>query len=118
MTGLSLGRVLGGLFRMPCLFHALTGFYCPGCGGTRAIKYLCQGHLLLSLRYNPVVIYGLVVAAAEAALCFLARKKGKEQLLPGHDKVFLYGAIVVVAGNFIIKNVLLLYGIDLMPEPL
>lgn len=21
----------------PCLFHTVTGYYCPGCGGTRAV---------------------------------------------------------------------------------
>ena len=26
----------------PCLFHTVTGYYCPGCGGTRAVCALFQ----------------------------------------------------------------------------
>ena len=32
----------------PCLFHTVTGYYCPGCGGTRAVCALFQGHFLIS----------------------------------------------------------------------
>ena len=28
----------------PCLFHLATGYYCPGCGGTRAIASLSLIH--------------------------------------------------------------------------
>lgn len=24
------------IFSLPCIFWELTGYYCPGCGGTRA----------------------------------------------------------------------------------
>lgn len=42
---------------MPCTLNHLTGLYCPGCGGTRALKYLLGGRLLTSLYYNPIVAY-------------------------------------------------------------
>ncbi|RBL33433.1 hypothetical protein BRN31_04600 [Xanthomonas oryzae pv. oryzae] len=29
----------------PCIFHALTGFYCAGCGMTRALHALAHGDL-------------------------------------------------------------------------
>ena len=41
----------------PCAFHMLTGLYCPGCGGTRAVRALMHGRLLLSLRLHPFVCY-------------------------------------------------------------
>lgn len=40
-----------------CEFLALTGLYCPGCGGTRAVKSLLRGDLIRSFLYHPFVLY-------------------------------------------------------------
>lgn len=37
-----------------CLFHQLTGLYCPGCGSTRAVHLLLHGEFLASFRMNPL----------------------------------------------------------------
>ena len=34
---------------LPCIFHKLTGLYCPGCGGTRAVYWLLKGNVAYSL---------------------------------------------------------------------
>jgi hypothetical protein len=38
-----------------CLFHALTGWQCPGCGGTRALYHLLHLQLGEAIRYNALV---------------------------------------------------------------
>lgn len=43
-----------------CLFHQLTGWNCPGCGGTRAAYQLLHGHLLRALRDNALFVLALV----------------------------------------------------------
>lgn len=47
----------------PCLFHTVTGYYCPGCGGTRAVCALFQGHFLISFLEHPFVPYAAVLCA-------------------------------------------------------
>ena len=41
-----------------CMFHKLTGLYCPGCGGTRALSSLLHGDLKASLHNNLLLIPG------------------------------------------------------------
>jgi hypothetical protein len=40
----------------PCPIHALTGWYCPGCGSLRAMHQLLNGHLEAAFAMNPLAI--------------------------------------------------------------
>ena len=46
-------------FGVSCLFHALTGFHCPGCGSTRALHQLLHGHLATAFGLNPLMVLSL-----------------------------------------------------------
>lgn len=62
--------------RIPCLFHELTGFYCPGCGGTRAVLALLAGHPVLSFLYHPLVPYCALVGPGLCGfLCHILENK-------------------------------------------
>ena len=101
------------------MFHALTGWYCPGCGGTRAVKYLIQGQIRTSIQYHPLVFYMTVVTAAELISWMAAKLCGRPKLYLGHGALFIYVGIAVTAVNWIVKNVLLIgFGIDLLSVPL
>jgi len=92
-------------FRMPCLFQRMTGLYCPGCGGTRAVRALLSGHPVLSFLYHPV-------AAASWILYFAT---GNRRFRPELDDRIAYAAAGIVILNFIIKNGLLVFaGIDVI----
>ena len=41
---------------IPCIFHELTGLYCPGCGATRAIAALIKLNFYQAIRYNLIII--------------------------------------------------------------
>lgn len=104
------------LIHMPCIFHALTGLYCPGCGGTRAVKYLLAGQIGKSLQYHPLVLYTAVVVVLEVAGAWIARKTGKPGWYLGHENLFIYLGVGIVLVNWIVKNYLLVVkGIDLLP---
>ena len=49
-------------FLLPCPFHALTGAYCPGCGGTRAVRALLAGKWLRSFVLHPFVPYAALLS--------------------------------------------------------
>ena len=54
-----------------CLFRALSGLPCPGCGLTRALSSLVQGHPAAAFSYHPFAFVLLPLFAMLAALNFL-----------------------------------------------
>lgn len=102
-------------FRMPCLFQMMTGLYCPGCGGTRAVRALLSGHPVLSFLYHPVVPYMASVDVWAAVSWILYFATGNRRFRPELDDRIAYAAAGIVILNFIIKNGLLVFaGIDVI----
>lgn len=44
-----------------CVIKRVTGFPCPGCGGTRAIVSLFHGKILTAIYYHAFAVYCVVV---------------------------------------------------------
>lgn len=94
-------------FPYPCLFLSLSGFYCPGCGGTRALEALLHGKILLSLRYHPAVLYGAVIffgfmGTHTLEILQIGRARGWK-----FHAWYLYAGIAIILGNWLVQNVLL-----------
>jgi hypothetical protein len=53
-----------------CIFHALTGWQCPGCGGTRALYHLLHLHVGQALQYNALVTLLAPLALAWFVFCY------------------------------------------------
>lgn len=47
-----------------CPIHAATGFYCAGCGSTRAVKAVLNGDLPLAFHDNALLMVSPVVIAS------------------------------------------------------
>lgn len=39
-----------------CQLHSLTGLHCPGCGLTRSVHSLLNGHLEQAIAWNPLAL--------------------------------------------------------------
>lgn len=99
------------MFSTPCLFFRLTGYYCPGCGGTRALKALLAGRLLQSLRLHPLVPYGAAFLAVFLGSNTLERFTGGRVRGLRYKNRYLVIGIVILLANWIIKNCLILLNI-------
>lgn len=56
----------------PCVFHSMTGWFCPGCGMTRALHAVVHGDVLAALSLNPfslLIATGLPLTIAWLAGC-------------------------------------------------
>lgn len=100
---------------MPCAFHSLTGLYCPGCGGTRAVRELLYGDLRMSFQYHPLVLYGAAVVLLELVSWGASRMFHRPWLhIRRYNLFILIGAGIVVA-NWFYKNYMLVFrGVDLL----
>lgn len=93
---------------IPCVLHRFTGLYCPGCGGTRAVIALLEGHLLQSLWYHPLVLYTVVIYGGFMLTQTLERIPFCRCKGWRFREWHLYGALVIIVINCILKNILLL----------
>lgn len=98
-----------------CTFKKVTGLYCPGCGGTRAVEAFVTGHFIKSFIYHPFVPYcGIlyIIFMARGTIAFLT--KGKYQYMKFRDGYIFIG-IAILLLQFIIKDVMLLgFGKDII----
>ena len=103
-------------FLMPCMFHKVTGLYCPGCGGTRAAAALFQGKWLLSFFYHPIVPYTAVIYIWFMASHSIQHFSGGKIKKGMHYRdAYLWIALALVATNFVVKNgALLLFHQDIL----
>jgi len=99
----------------PCWFHLITGYYCPGCGGTRALRALFHGHLWQAVWFHPFVPYTIAVYLYFMATQTVERISRKRFRIGMHYHNWLvWTAVALVLGNFLLKNILhYLYGFHL-----
>lgn len=95
----------------PCILHTITGYYCPGCGGTRALIYFLQGCIIKSFIYHPVVPYvgipGIWLIISHTLYHF--QKKHNSFIRPLTIKpAYIYVGIIILFLQCVIKNMLLL----------
>lgn len=109
-------RVRLPFLRLPCLLHAFTGYYCPGCGGTRAVYALLHLQLWRSFCYHPLVPYGFAIYLW-FMISHTIEKLSRHRLHIGMkwNPKWLWLALVILALNVLIKDgALLLFHVDLL----
>jgi Protein of unknown function (DUF2752) len=88
-----------------CPFLALTGFYCPACGGLRAVNDLAQGRLAAAVDSNLLVVAMVTYAALVWGAWTHARIRGTQFAYRRWLSPALMAALVVIAVVFaVLRN--------------
>ncbi len=101
------------LERLPeCQLRALTGLYCPGCGGTHAVMLLLRGHVIASFLAHPFVPYAVIVYLYFMVNMFVSKHMSREKKIKVINVLpFVYIGIAIILIQWIVKLVCLLaYG--------
>lgn len=94
----------------PCIFHKITGYYCPGCGGTRAVYALFCGNLLDCFRYQPFIFYVVIFGGWFLISQTIERlSKGRIAIGMRYRDCYLWIALAILGINFLVKNMALLF---------
>lgn len=99
-TGFNILRI-----KWPCVFNKVTGYCCPGCGGTRAFRALIHGEILKSFYDYFPLPYAVVVFVVFMARCFLYKWFGIKKSADGYVVRFIYIFIVLMFIQWIVKLV-------------
>jgi len=79
----------------PCLLHEYTGWWCPGCGSTRALHQLLHGQLATAFRLNPLAVSLLPLIG------YWVVRRGRVPMKP----VWIWTLLVVIVCFGILRNV-------------
>lgn len=88
-----------------CAFRKAYGLYCPGCGGFRALGHFLHGEFIKSFLCHPAVdLFAVMLIVYTVGFIFPALRPK-----PWHG--YLFAAVILL--NWLIRNVLLLFGIKI-----
>jgi hypothetical protein len=86
-----------------CMFHAVTGLNCPGCGATRALYALLHGNFALAFKDNALFVCALAALAVLGER--FALKKIKQQPATLHvSPFFLWSGLAVALIFTVVRN--------------
>jgi hypothetical protein len=90
---------------IPCVFHKVTGLYCPGCGVSRMSVSLLHLEFYKAFRYNPgvmVILPFLFIYFIEWSTKYI---RGESLELSKKQKVFFEIIAVLLVVYGILRNI-------------
>jgi hypothetical protein len=86
----------------PCVFRAITGWLCPGCGSARAIHAMMHGQLEMAFVANPLAVATVPSLPLVVFRSLLMRKPVIPATLPAG---YLWAVVLAVLAFAIARNV-------------
>jgi hypothetical protein len=88
-----------------CPLYALTGIYCPGCGGLRGVNDLTNGHLGQAASSNLLLVLAIPFAAVFFARWSYGAWTGRDvRAVPAMSTAVTAGLVVLVVAFTVVRN--------------
>ena len=91
---------------IPCMFHQITGFYCSGCGASRALRSILHFDFYQALRYNAIFTICLPLFAVyftSLSVSYIRFGKDRVSEKISMKIIYIFVAIALVYG--ILRNI-------------
>lgn len=86
-----------------CIFHQVTGYLCPGCGGLRAVHQLLHGNVASAWHFNALLVGSLPLLGFWLALT-LWRRHFQGQVLGQFRLAWLWSGLGAILLFGILRN--------------
>ena len=97
---------------LDCVVKRTFSFYCPACGGSRALWELLHLKVIKSfVLYPPIIVSVLVILSYDARLVLSVIKNSDMYTKDYKFYPFILIPVSIIL-NFAVRNILLLFGID------
>jgi len=94
-------------FSIPCPFHLVTGYLCPGCGITRALFALLEFNFSKAITYNLlIVIYAPFILMYFLYQDYLFIYDKEDKIIKRIPDIIWYLLIVVAILFGVIRNII------------
>ena len=81
---------------LPCIFNKITGFYCPGCGMTRAVNSCFKFNFYQALRFNALLFIMPIMLGIYYFVSYMEK--------PKIAKVILIIMLIIAIGYGVLRN--------------
>lgn len=92
-------------FSLPCMFHMITGLYCPGCGTGRMFFAILRLDFYAAFRANPYVFILIPIIAIYYIAEIRAYISGRQRKQSRPEKVFFVILLVGLILFGILRNI-------------
>jgi hypothetical protein len=90
-------------FYPKCMFHEMTGLYCPGCGSTRALHCLLHGELREALHDNALAVIALPLVGVMVLRRSLRRRPPVQT--SSFRPIWIVAFLAVIVAFGVLRNV-------------
>ena len=88
---------------IPCIFHEITGFYCPGCGVTKLTFSLLELDFYQAFRANPLIFILLILAIIYYLIKIILNKLFKINITIPNYVYYILLVITILFG--VLRNI-------------